>query len=111
MFGNPPDHCQPKRVYLEVIAGLRQLWQFQTERSNTSDQTNILAIDAIRSLLALLTWPQLLVDRPWVHFIDNSSAQAALIKGSSNSLHDGCSWKVGPGAKGLLLAMVINGVK
>ena len=38
-------------------------------------------------MIALLTWPQLLADRPWIHCIDNNAVQGAIIKGSSNSLN------------------------
>ena len=70
-----------------TTANLRMLWHFQKERSKTGAQTDIFEIEAIGPLIALLTWPQLLADRPWIHFIDNTAAQGALIKGSSNSLN------------------------
>ena len=66
--------------------GLTGLWDFQKEKSKTGVQTEIFEIEAIGPMIALLTWPQLLADRPWIHFIDNNAAQSALIKGSYNSL-------------------------
>ena len=65
----------------------KTFWDLQKERSKTGVQTDIFEIEAIGPLIALLTWPQLLADRPWIHFIDNNAAQSALIKGSSNSLN------------------------
>ena len=32
-----------------------------------------------------MTWPHLMADKLWIHFIDNNGALTALIKGSSNS--------------------------
>ena len=56
-------------------------------RSKTGATTDIFEIEAIGPLIALLEWPQLLANRPWIHFIDNVGAQQALIRGSSNSLN------------------------
>ena len=87
IFGNFPGNKQPSPVFLEIPNELRMLWDLQKERSKTGIQTDIFEIEAIGPLIALLTWPQLLADRPWIHFIDNNAAQSALIKGSSNSLN------------------------
>ena len=84
--GGFPDGNQPKPVYLETPLGLINLWDLQTERSKTGAQTDIFEIEAIGPMIALLTWPPLLADRPWIHFIDNNAAQSALIKGPSNNL-------------------------
>ena len=78
---------QPKPVYLEIPAELRELWSLQKNRSKTGATTDIFEIEAIGPLIALLEWPHLLANRPWIHFIDNVGAQQALIKGSSNSLN------------------------
>ena len=72
---------------MEVPNALRGLWDLQKDLSKSGVQTDIFEIEAIGPLIALLTWPQLLADRPWIHFIDNEAAQNALIRGSSNSLN------------------------
>ena len=36
--------------------------------------------------MVLATWPRLLQNRLWIHFLDNSAAQAAYVKGSSTVL-------------------------
>ena len=64
-----------------------ELWSLQKSRSKTGATTDIFEIEAIGPLIALLEWPQLLANRPWIHFIDNVGAQQALIRGSSNSLN------------------------
>ena len=87
IFGNFPDRSQPRPVYLEIPAELRELWSLQKSRSKTGATTDIFEIEAIGPLIALLEWPQLLANRPWIHFIDNAGAQQALIRGSSNSLN------------------------
>ena len=74
-------------MYLEVPPELRRLWNLQKERSKTGARTDIFEIEAIGPMIALLTWPKLLADRPCIHFIDNNAAQSALIKGSSDSLN------------------------
>ena len=39
-------------------------------------------------LVSLATWPNALRDALWLHFIDNASAECALVKGSA-SVHSG----------------------
>ena len=87
IFGKFPDGSQPKPVYLEIPPELRELWSLQKSRSKTGTTTDIFEIEAIGPLIALLEWPQLLANRPWIHFIDNVGAQQALIRGSSSSLN------------------------
>ena len=41
-------------------------------------------IEAVGPLLALATWPDM-VNMLWIHFIDNTTAKGALIKGSSTN--------------------------
>ena len=87
IFGAPPDISQPRPVYLQIPAELRELWSLQKSRSRTGATIDIFEIEAIGPLIALLEWPQLLANRPWVHFTANAGAQQALIRGSSNSLN------------------------
>ena len=42
-------------------------------------------MEALGPLLLLLTFPKLLVNCMWLHFIDNSAAEASLIRGTSAS--------------------------
>ena len=59
-------------MYLEILVELRSLWDLQKDRPKSGVQTDIFEIEAIGPLIALRIWPQLLADRPWVHFIVNS---------------------------------------
>lgn len=79
---NFPDHSQTRPVFLEVPFEFRSLWSFQKELSKTGGQSDSIEIEAIGPLSGLLTWPKLLADRPWIHFIDNNASQTALITGS-----------------------------
>ena len=49
--------------------------------------TAIQEIEAVGPVLALSTWPELLTDCTWLHFIDNESAKFSLIKGSSKAVY------------------------
>ena len=42
-------------------------------------------IDSQRPLVALATWPDLLTDALWLHFIDNNGALSCLVKGGSRA--------------------------
>ena len=43
----------------------------------------ITEVEALGPLLALCTWPHILKDALWIHFVDNEAAKFSLIKGSS----------------------------
>ena len=61
---------------------LRRLWARQKESS--AEGHDIYEIEALGPILVLATWPLLLKDRLWIHFIDNSNALTALVKGGSS---------------------------
>ena len=82
-----PDNNQPKPVYLETPFGAQACVEPPKRETKTGVQTDIFEIEAIGPMIAFLTWPQLLADRPWIHFIDTNVVKSALIKGSSNSLN------------------------
>ena len=56
--------------------------------SSLAPANDIYEIEAIGPLVVLATWPHLLQGCLWVHFLVNSAAQAAYVKGSS-SVHSG----------------------
>ena len=49
-----------------------------------SAHNDIFELEAIGPLVILATWPNLMTDRLWLHFIDNTAAQASMVKGSSS---------------------------
>jgi len=59
-----------------------------SRRLHVTQEGGIFEIEAIGPMIALLTWPQLVADRPWIHFIDNNAAKSASTKGFSNSLNN-----------------------
>ena len=70
--------------YLKLPAYIRDSWQaIECKLQDKSTYSDIFHIEAIGPLLALTTWPELLTNCLWLHFIDNAAAQATLIRGSS----------------------------
>ncbi len=66
---------------------LREVWiQIESRLRMSSTYADIFQLEAIGPLIALCTWPELLSGCLWIHFIDNSGAQSALINGSSSVL-------------------------
>ena len=79
-----PALPKPRAAFLQVPWMLRRLWALQSSRTfKGTDQRDIFEIEAIGPLLLLDLWPELFRSVLWLHFIDNSSAQAALARGSS----------------------------
>ena len=79
------DTSRPKAAFMMVPWLLRKLWALQTSKMlRGSEQRDIFEIEAIGPLLILDLWPELLENCLWIHFIDNSAAQAALTRGSSS---------------------------
>ena len=73
----------PLAAFMEVPTVVRDLWTRQ--RMTTWDEyRDIYEIEAIGPVMVLHLWPQLLKRALWIHFIDNSAAQASLVKGSSS---------------------------
>ena len=89
----------PIAGFLEVPDEVRGLWSRQRASSSGEDEYNdIIEIEGIGPLLILHTWPWLVKDALWIHFIDNNGALGALVKGSS-SVHEqdlivGATWSL-----------------
>ena len=68
--------------YLKVPDSIRALWSRQREMGG--DLYDIYEIEAVGPALVVATWPEKLRGCLWMHFIDNESALAAVIKGGSS---------------------------
>jgi hypothetical protein len=68
--------------FLMVPECVRDLWAKQ--KSRREPHTDIFEIEAIGPLLLLEAYPEILKGTLFLHFIDNSAALAALVKGSSS---------------------------
>ena len=73
---------KPQGGYMRTPASVRRLWSRQKKGADA--EHDIYEIEALGPVLVLATWPHLLKDRLWIHFIDNSNALAALVKGGSS---------------------------
>ena len=75
-----PWLARPVAAYTVVPNHIRALWA----KARSSEQYNdIYLVEAVGPLVLLLTFPRLMRNALWLHFIDNAAAEAALIKGSS----------------------------
>ena len=80
-----PELPRPVAAFINVPYLLRTLWALQANKTFTDGETkDIFEIEAIGSILALETWPDLFRDMLWAHYIDNAAAQASLARGSSS---------------------------
>ena len=70
----------PVAAYARVPKRIRNLWARMAEKREYRD---IFLVEAIGPLILLTAFPRLLRDALWLHFIDNSAAEASLISGSS----------------------------
>ena len=68
-FCNIPDH-------------IRDLWS----RQRSEDRNDIYCIEAIGPLAIAETFPNIVKNSLWLHWIDNSAAQYSLVRGSSSIL-------------------------
>ena len=73
---------------------LRRAWT----KSNLADAySDIFEIEAIGPLVVLETWPHLLRECLWIHFIDNNAALATMVRGSSSvasgDVINGMTWE------------------
>ena len=66
---------------MHVPQCVRRLWAKHLDENKLHD---IQDIEAIGPLLVLETWPHLLHECLWVHWIDNNGALACLVNGSSS---------------------------
>lgn len=78
-----PNKRLPLAVYAEVPDVIREQWR-RVQRSD--DYQDIFLVEALGPLLLLLTFPNVFKDCLWIHFIDNSAAEASLIRGASSSM-------------------------
>ena len=77
-----PNRERPLAVYAEVPPVLREHWRSINGSDGFED---IFLVEALGPLLLLVTFPQLLRECLLLHFIDNSAAEASLVRGSSSS--------------------------
>ena len=77
---------KPLAAFTKCPREVRLLWakQQHTSTSTTHHLTDIFQIEAVGPLAVLATWPNLLRDCLWIHFIDNVAALSALVNGSSS---------------------------
>jgi hypothetical protein len=68
---------------LEVPNCVRAAWSSSCSREPFYD---IQEIEGIGPLIALTTWPDVLRDAMWLHFIDNNGALSSLVRGGSSVL-------------------------
>ena len=76
---------RPRAAYGTAHREIRWQWSLQNDlRSPLDQQHDIYNIEAVGPLLILHKWAADLQGQLWLHFIDNESAQQALVKGSSS---------------------------
>ena len=72
------DH--PVAAFAHVPDVIRQMWR---SMAGVDEYKDIYLIEGVGPLLTLVAFPRLMRDALWIHFIDNTAAQASLISGSS----------------------------
>ena len=73
---------RPLAAYTEVPEQIRELWR--RTAGSVGPYKDIFLVEAIGPLLVLETFPNVVKNSLWLHFIDNVGSQHALIKGSSS---------------------------
>jgi hypothetical protein len=74
---------RPLAVYTEVPDVVREQWRkFQ----GSEEYQDIFLVEALGPLLLLMSFPKTFRNCLWLHFIDNSAAEASLIRGASSSV-------------------------
>ena len=68
--------------YLTVPESVRLLWSRKTPVD--PEHYDIYEVEAIGPALILANWGERLRDHLWIHYVDNESAQATLVRGSSS---------------------------
>lgn len=71
----------PLAAFTHVPPEIRELWSYHTGSEGGRD---IFMIEAVGPLLLLLAFPRIFRSVLWIHFIDNTAAEASLISGSSS---------------------------
>jgi len=72
----------PLAAYCEVPQCVRDLWRRKAGKD--PPYNDIFLIEAIGPLVILCTFPKILKNCTWLHFIDNTAAQHSLVKGASS---------------------------
>ena len=89
------DHTPPLAVYSEVPERVRDYWLWASQGDVYSD---IFLVEALGPLILLCAFPNIIKRCLWIHFIDNTAAEASLIRGaSSNRCGDhvvGLTWQI-----------------
>lgn len=84
----------PLAAFCEIPVAIRNLWDRQ---AGLDEYNDIFLIEAIGPLAILETFPKIVKNSLWLHFIDNVAAQHSLIKGSSSIMSGdiviGETWK------------------
>lgn len=77
-----PHYERPLAVYCEVPSFIRDHWRTV---SGTEGYHDIFFVEALGPIILLVTFPNVLRNCLWLHFIDNAAAEASLIRGTSSS--------------------------
>ena len=72
----------PFAAYCEIPEEIRELWDKQREKEQ--EHRDIFLIEAIGPVSVLRTFPNIMRNSIWLHFIDNEAAQHSLVKGASS---------------------------
>ena len=75
---------KPLAAFIKCPIELQLLLAKQRHTNSTHNLTDIFQIEAVGPLAVLATWPELLRDCLWIHFIGNAAALSALVNGSSS---------------------------
>ena len=72
---------RPLAAFALIPDVIRRLW---SRRAGKGVYHDIFLVEAIGPLLLLCTYPEILRGSAWAHYIDNTAAQHALLRGSSS---------------------------
>ena len=85
----------PVAAFCMVPDEVRSLW---AKMAGKLDYRDIYLIEAVGPLILLMAFPRIMRNVMWIHFIDNESAESALISGSSSLLAAdhvvGLTWEI-----------------
>ena len=73
---------RPLAVYTEVPDVVRKQWQ---TAQGAAEYRDIFQVEALGPLMRLVAYPKAFINCLWIHFIDNSAAEASLVRGASSS--------------------------
>ncbi len=74
---------------MDIPTDIREMWSMQ-KRISEDSYFDIQEIEGIGPLLVLSTWPDVVRNSLWLHFIDNNGALSCLIKGGSSVMGTDC---------------------